>query len=80
MKHLVLYFRTLVSHSGTLVHVGQFFMDDDWNDQVFALNPYTENTNNRTYNEDDSIFAEENADGNNAFFECVSVAHVCGTL
>ncbi|TFK55283.1 aromatic compound dioxygenase [Heliocybe sulcata] len=60
---------TLVSDAGNLAHIGQFFMDDSWSDQVFAVAPYTENTNNRTYNTEDGILSEENADGNNAFFD-----------
>lgn len=60
---------TLVSHGGNLVHIGQFFMDESWNDQVFALSPYTLNTNDRTLNSEDSILDQENADGNNAFFD-----------
>ncbi|KAI5826480.1 aromatic compound dioxygenase [Schizophyllum commune Tattone D] len=58
---------TLVSHSGSLAHIGQFFMDEDWNDQVFALEPYTLNTNNRTLNTEDGILAEQNTDGYNGF-------------
>lgn len=59
---------TLVSHGGNVVHIGQFFMDDSWNDQVYALAPYNTNKNTRTFNSEDSILDQENADGNNAFF------------
>ncbi|KAF9269450.1 aromatic compound dioxygenase [Marasmius fiardii PR-910] len=59
---------TLVSQSGNLLHIGQLFFEEEWNDKVYATSPYTENTgNSRTYNDEDSILAEENADGNNAF-------------
>ncbi|KAL0071318.1 hypothetical protein AAF712_001174 [Marasmius tenuissimus] len=58
---------TLISHSGSLLHIGQFFFNETWNDKVFALSPYTTNTNERTTNDEDSILAEENADGNNAY-------------
>ncbi|KAI0793235.1 Intradiol ring-cleavage dioxygenase [Abortiporus biennis] len=60
---------TIISGAGTLLHIGQFFMDESWNDQVFALSPYTDNTNNRTLNADDTILAQENTDGNNAYIE-----------
>lgn len=63
---------TIVSHAGAVAHIGQFFFEETWNDKVFALPPYTANTNNRTYNTEDSIYAQENADGNNAIVECVS--------
>lgn len=60
---------TIISHAGAISHIGQFFFEESWNDRVFALPPYTFNTNNRTYNVDDGIFAEENADGNDAIIE-----------
>jgi hypothetical protein len=60
---------TLISHAGTIAHIGQFFYNETWNDQVFELYPYNTNTNERTYNDEDSILAEENADGNSAFVE-----------
>ncbi|KAK0184816.1 aromatic compound dioxygenase [Armillaria mellea] len=58
---------TLVSHAGSLVHIGQFFFDEDWNDQIYAIDPYTTTTQSRTYNEEDSILQEENSDGNSAY-------------
>jgi hypothetical protein len=61
--------RTLISHSGNLVHIGQLFFDDAFSDQVLALEPYTTNTNDRTLNEDDGILQEQNSDGNNAFLD-----------
>ncbi|EEB97306.1 hypothetical protein MPER_03408, partial [Moniliophthora perniciosa FA553] len=61
---------TLSSHSGTLLHIGQFFFNESWNDQVYALSPYTENTGNtRTLNDADTILETENADGNNAYLD-----------
>jgi len=60
---------TLISHAGTVVHNGQFFFHEAWNDRVFDNQPYTDNTNKRTFNKDDRILDEENADGNNAFLE-----------
>lgn len=58
---------TLVSHAGSLTHVGQFFMDETWNDEVFTLEPYTSNTNSRTLNTEDGILSEQNSDGYNGF-------------
>ncbi|EEB99800.1 hypothetical protein MPER_00423, partial [Moniliophthora perniciosa FA553] len=59
---------TLVSHAGSLLHIGQMFFEESWNDQVYALSPYTENTeNSRTYNDEDDILEQENADGNSAY-------------
>lgn len=58
-----------MSHAGSVIHNGQFFFDELWNDKVFAHGPYTDNTNRRTLNKDDRILDEENADGNNAFLE-----------
>lgn len=60
---------TLISHAGTVAHIGQFFFDEAWNDKVFVLEPYTTNTNNRTLNTQDSILSEETANGNNAFID-----------
>lgn len=60
---------TLMSHAGTVIHNGQFFFHELWNDIVLADQPYTENKNKRTLNKDDHILDEENADGNNAFLE-----------
>lgn len=62
-------YRTLISHAGTIVHNGQFFFHEGWNDRVFAHPAYTSNPNKRTLNKDDHILSEENADGNNAFLD-----------
>ena len=61
--------RTLISHAGTVVHKGQFFFHEAWNDRVFSISPYTSNINHRTLNKDDGILKEENADGNNAYLD-----------
>ncbi|KAG8939360.1 hypothetical protein FRC03_006353 [Tulasnella sp. 419] len=58
---------TIVSDSGSLLHIGQMFFEESLNDQVFATSVYAANTNLHTTNDEDSIFAEESADGNNAF-------------
>ncbi|KIY72338.1 aromatic compound dioxygenase, partial [Cylindrobasidium torrendii FP15055 ss-10] len=60
---------TIISHAGSLVHIGQFFFDEDWNDQVYAIEPYVSNTNNRTLNTQDGILAEANTDGYNSFLD-----------
>jgi hypothetical protein len=60
---------TLISHAGSVAHIGQFFFDESWNDKVFELEPYTSNTNDRTLNSEDGILTEETANGNNAFIE-----------
>ncbi|KAF8920320.1 Intradiol ring-cleavage dioxygenase [Mucidula mucida] len=60
---------TLISHGGSLLHIGQFFFDESWNDDVFATEPYTLNTQTRTLNSDDGILNEANSDGNNAFLD-----------
>lgn len=64
---------TLISHAGTVSHIGQFFFNETWNDLVFSTSPYDDNTNERTYNDADSILEEENADGNNAFIDLVLI-------
>ncbi|KAL1695384.1 Intradiol ring-cleavage dioxygenase [Schizophyllum commune] len=43
------------SSSGALLHIGQFYFDEDLNDAVFGIAPYTDDTNRRTLNEDDGI-------------------------
>ena len=48
--HYCLRNRTLISHAGSLLHIGQFFFDKTWNDQVYATSPYSEDTNDRTLN------------------------------
>ncbi|KAI3605240.1 hypothetical protein WG66_013136 [Moniliophthora roreri] len=58
---------TLISHSGNLVHIGQLYFDDAFNDQILALEPYTANPNTRTLNQDDIYLQEQLEDDNNAF-------------
>jgi len=60
---------TLVSHSGTVQHTGQFFFNDRWSDKVLNTTAYQNNTNNRTYNDQDFIFAQEASGGNTAYVE-----------
>jgi len=58
---------TLISHSGSLVHTGQAFFNESWNDAVFNTSPYTSNTNERTLNSDDSIMSTAFQNGYNAY-------------
>jgi hypothetical protein len=45
------------------------FFDQEFSNQVFNTSVYLENTNSLTTNDEDSIFAQENADGNNAIVD-----------
>ncbi|KAK0473653.1 aromatic compound dioxygenase [Armillaria luteobubalina] len=71
---------TLVSHAGSLVHIGQFFFDEDWNDQVYDIDPYTTTAQSRTYNEQDSILQEENSNKDMFIFRHTSDTVVVGVL
>ncbi|OBT54278.1 hypothetical protein VE04_05729 [Pseudogymnoascus sp. 24MN13] len=46
---------------GTASHVGQIFFDQDLISQVDTVSPYSQNTQARTTNAEDSIFSEEAA-------------------
>ncbi|KAJ3506939.1 hypothetical protein NLJ89_g6581 [Agrocybe chaxingu] len=52
---------TIISASGTLTHIGQFFFDEPWNDKVYATSPYTLNTQRRTLNSQDGILRSAGA-------------------
>ena len=60
---------TLVSHAGSLHHVGQMFFEEDWNDRVLATEPYTSNTGRRTKNVQDSLFRQAMVDKNSALVQ-----------
>lgn len=45
----------------TAAHVGQIFFDQDLQSEVYALTPYTSNTQTQTTNSEDSILAQEAA-------------------
>jgi len=45
------------------------FFDDDLNDQVMAISPYNTTTMQRTYNDEDSILAQENSNGYSAYVD-----------
>lgn len=64
---------TLISHAGSLNHIGQIFFDDTFSDTIFNTSYYLANTNSRTFNDEDSIFAEENADGNDAIADTILI-------
>ncbi|KAJ3503004.1 hypothetical protein NLJ89_g8630 [Agrocybe chaxingu] len=49
---------TVISKSGTLTHIGQFFFDENWNDEVYAQSPYTSSTQTRLLNSADRILAQ----------------------
>jgi len=61
--------RTIVSSSGSLVHIGQLFFEQTLNTQVYAISPYSTTTGAITTNAQDSIFAQENSNGNNAIVD-----------
>jgi len=56
-------FSTLISHSGTTVHIGQAFFPEDWNDKVYNTLPYTSNINQRTANILDTVLFQASRDG-----------------
>ncbi|KAG6824448.1 hypothetical protein H0H93_002023 [Arthromyces matolae] len=64
---------TLISAAGSLLHIGQFFFDETWNNEIFATAPYNTTDQQRTLNSEDSILDQENSDGNNAFVKSASL-------
>ncbi|KAJ3508997.1 hypothetical protein NLJ89_g5453 [Agrocybe chaxingu] len=46
---------TVISKSGTLTHIGQFFFEETWNDEVFSQSPYTTTSQQRMTNDEDGI-------------------------
>ena len=62
---------TLASHSGTVVHTGQIFFPETWNDQVFRTPPYDSNKQNRTFNTQDTVLPQAFQNGYNAYTRCV---------
>ncbi|KIY43498.1 aromatic compound dioxygenase, partial [Fistulina hepatica ATCC 64428] len=60
---------TIISHSGSVVHIGELFFDEDWNNKILSLYPYTLNTNSRTANDDDDNFTQANSDGYSAVID-----------
>ena len=60
---------TLISHSGSLKHVGQMFFDEDWNDWILEKEPYNLNEARRTRNVEDHDFNRANVDRSSAIIE-----------
>ena len=60
---------TLISHSGSLKHVGQMFFDEDWNDWILEREPYNLNEARRTRNVEDHDFNRANVDRSSAIIE-----------
>jgi len=58
---------TLVSHAGTLLHIGQAFFPETWNDQVYRVPPYPSNTQRRTLNNQDRFLTDASRNGYSAF-------------
>ncbi|CAA7268551.1 unnamed protein product [Cyclocybe aegerita] len=54
---------TIISSSGTTTHIGQFFFDESWNDQVYATHPYNTNTQGRTLNSQDWFIGSAEGQG-----------------
>jgi len=58
---------TLVSHAGSVLHIGQAFFPENWNDQVYKTAPYTSNTNTRTLNSQDRFINDAFRNGYSAY-------------
>ena len=69
---LLLLCRTLVSHAGTVKHIGQLFFDEAWNDKVLGTEAYLANTGHRTLNADDHDFQRASIDGSSAVIQYVA--------
>ncbi|THH00662.1 hypothetical protein EW145_g7045 [Phellinidium pouzarii] len=57
---------SIISHAGSIAHIGQLFFDEPWNDRVLSTQPYTDNTARRTLNTQDHDFARASIDGSSA--------------
>ncbi|CAE6438014.1 unnamed protein product [Rhizoctonia solani] len=58
---------SIINHAGQIRHIGQIFFNEDLNHQVLTQPAYTNTTQIRTLNGDDSVLAEQNTNGYNAF-------------
>lgn len=70
--HTILHINATVRENGTIFdteagHIGQTFWDQSVIDQVELLSPYNTNTQTRTANSDDRVFAEEAASSDPVF-------------
>ncbi|KAF8760387.1 protocatechuate 3-aspergillus oryzae [Rhizoctonia solani] len=57
---------SIISHAGSLHHIGQLFFEETLNERIVTQGVYANTTQIRTYNAEDSILDSENADGYNA--------------
>ncbi|KAH8115609.1 Intradiol ring-cleavage dioxygenase [Phellopilus nigrolimitatus] len=60
---------TIISHSGSVKHVGQLFFDESWNDAVLRTSPYGDNKGRRTLNAQDHDFTRASIDGSSAIVQ-----------
>ncbi|CCA73686.1 hypothetical protein PIIN_07639, partial [Serendipita indica DSM 11827] len=60
---------TIISSSGSLRHIGQFFFDEAFNTEVLAQEAYLNSGQSHTYNDEDGILQTANTDGYSAFVE-----------
>ncbi|KAL5512182.1 hypothetical protein ACEPAG_3467 [Sanghuangporus baumii] len=60
---------TLISHSGSLNHIGQMFFDEEWNDRILEREPYSLNEARRTRNDEDHDFRRASVDRSSAIVE-----------
>ncbi|KAK7451807.1 hypothetical protein VKT23_012486 [Stygiomarasmius scandens] len=63
---------TVISHSGNVVHVGQIYFEESWNDKVYAIFPYNASKNDRILNDDDWVLQDQlkiQPEGYSAFVE-----------
>jgi hypothetical protein len=73
---------SIISHAGSLHHIGQLFFEETLNDKIVTQGVYANTTQIRTYNVEDSILDSENADGYNAILstELLGETEVDGIL
>ncbi|CUA67340.1 hypothetical protein RSOLAG22IIIB_13403 [Rhizoctonia solani] len=57
---------SIISHAGSLRHIGQLFFDDSLSDKIVTQGVYANTTQRRVYNSKDGIMDDQNADGYNA--------------
>ena len=73
---MLLLCRTLVSHAGTVKHIGQLFFDEAWNDKVLGTEAYLANKGHRTLNADDHDFQRASIDGSSAVIQYVAYIYL----
>ncbi|THU80275.1 aromatic compound dioxygenase [Dendrothele bispora CBS 962.96] len=63
---------TIISHAGSVVHTGQIYFEESWNDRVYSMELYNNSKNTRIRNVDDFLFKEQleiAPEGYNPFLE-----------